>query len=110
MAGGTALALQINHRKSYDFGIFTPTEITNSLKREIQHALGDVSYTIDSGDQLSFVTSDAVNVTFLWYYFKSLKSLIATSFLPIASIEDIAADKAYTMGRQAAWRDYVDIF
>lgn len=110
LAGGTALALQINHRKSYDFDIFTSKEITNSLKLEVQRIFGGVSYTIDSGDQLSFATSDAINVTFLWYYFKPLKPLIATPFLPMASIEDIAADKAYTMGRRTAWRDYVDIY
>ena len=110
LAGGTGLALQINHRKSYDFDVFLPNEITNSLRREVERLFGDVSYLVDSGDQLSFQTKDMVNVTFLWYYFKPLKPFISTRSLPLASVEDIAADKAHTMGRRAAWRDYVDIY
>lgn len=110
LAGGTGLALQINHRKSYDFDIFLPHEITNTLKIKVKDIWGDVEYLVDSGDQLSFQTPQAINVTFLWYYFKPLNPFIPTGSLPLASLSDIAADKAHTMGRRAAWRDYVDIY
>lgn len=110
LAGGTALALQINHRKSYDFDIFTPKEITNSLKIKVKELWGDVNYLADSGDQLSFQTQQAINITFLWYYFKPLNPFITTNSIPLASLIDIAADKAHTMGRRTAWRDYVDVY
>jgi len=35
---------------------------------------------------------------------------VKTSSLPLFDKRDIAADKAYTVGRRPAWRDYVDLF
>ena len=35
---------------------------------------------------------------------------VKTSSLPLFDKRDIAADKAYTVGRRPAWRDYVDFF
>ena len=49
-----------------------------------------------------------IHVVYVWY--KRISKTITTSSLPIASITDIAADKAYTIGRRGQWRDYVDIF
>lgn len=37
-------------------------------------------------------------------------NMIQTSSIPLASVQDIAADKAMTIGRRAVWRDYVDIY
>lgn len=36
--------------------------------------------------------------------------MIKTHWANLASIADIAADKAATVGRRATWRDYVDVF
>ena len=30
--------------------------------------------------------------------------------MPLLAVKDIAADKTYTIGRRALWRDYVDLF
>lgn len=110
LAGGTALSLQIKHRKSFDFDIFVPKQITTSLKSKIREVFKEPIYYIDSKDQISFRTANNINVTFLWYYFDPLFPLIQTDSLPLASVKDIAADKAHTLGRRAVWRDYVDIF
>lgn len=110
LAGGTSLSLQIKHRKSFDFDIFIPKQITTSLKSKVREIFKEPIYYIDSKDQISFRTTNNINVTFLWYYFDSLFPLIPTYSLSLASIKDIAADKAHTLGRRAAWRDYVDLF
>lgn len=110
LAGGTALALQIRHRKSFDFDIFVPKEITTALKRNIQQVFKDVTYEVNTGDQITCSLPNNIQITFLWYYFPRIAPLIQTNSLPIASIDDIAADKAMTIGRRAVWRDYVDIF
>lgn len=110
LAGGTALALQIKHRKSYDFDVFVGKSIGNRFKLKVRKIFGDVKTKIDTGDELSFTTRDGTGVTFLWYYFPTLYPLIETEFLSLASFLDIAADKAHTIGRRAVWRDYVDIF
>lgn len=110
LAGGTALSLQIKHRKSFDFDIFVPKQITTSLKSKVREIFKEPVYYIDSKDQISFRTANNINVTFLWYYFNPLFPPIPTDSLPLASIKDIAADKAHTLGRRAVRRDYVDLF
>lgn len=71
---------------------------------------GDITYYVNTSDQISFTTKENIKITFLWYYFKPLRALIPTSSLALSSREDIIADKAHTIGRRAAWRDYVDMF
>lgn len=110
LSGGTALALQIKHRKSYDFDIFVSKAITNTFKSKIAKTFGSVKYYVETGDQLSFETEDKIGVTFVRYEFALLRKPIATTSISLAPVVDIAADKAYTIGRRAVWRDYVDIF
>lgn len=110
LAGGTALALQIRHRKSFDFDVFVPKEITRTLRRHIQQVFKDSTYEVNTGDQITFSLLNNIQITFLWCYFPCIAPLVHTDSLPLASIDDIAADKAMTIGRRAVWRDYVDIF
>lgn len=110
LGGGTALALQIAHRKSFDFDIFVHKPITTSLKAAVKDIFGEVDYYVNSRDQISFRTKNNINVTFLWYYFNHLFPLLPTDSLSLASVKDIAADKAHTIGRRAVWRDYIDFF
>lgn len=110
LAGGTALALQINHRRSEDFDIFIDKPVDNKLKLKIEKVFGNVNYSLKTSDQINFITKEGIKVTFFWYYFKPISDLIKTSSLSLASIDDIAADKAHTVGFRAIWRDYVDIF
>ncbi|OGG23149.1 hypothetical protein A3E42_03335 [Candidatus Gottesmanbacteria bacterium RIFCSPHIGHO2_12_FULL_40_13] len=110
LAGGTALALQINHRKSVDFDIFISKQINNKIRLKVKKIFGDIKYFVDTSDQISFYTKNQVSITVLWYYFNLLNKPISTKSIPLASVEDIMADKAYPVGRRAVWRDYVDFF
>ena len=110
LAGGTALALQIKHRISYDFDVFISHSIDNTLRQQIKSVFGDVSYSLNTTDQINFQTKDGVNISFVWYYFSLLQPVIDAGSLSLASIADIAADKAHTIGRCAVWRDYVDVY
>lgn len=40
LGGGTGLAIQINHRKSYDFDIFCPTLLSKNLIFKIKEHFG----------------------------------------------------------------------
>ncbi len=110
LAGETALALQLAHRESFDFDIFINNPVSATLKAQIKELFGDVAYYVDSKEQISFRTQNNIHITFLWYYFNTLFPLLQTDSLPLASFKDIAADKAHTIGRRAAWRDYVDFY
>lgn len=110
LAGGTALALQIKHRKSYDFDIFIKKESSQSLKSQIRKSLGECSYKLDTKEQINLITPGKVRVTFLYYPYERIEPTVQVNSIDLASIKDIAADKARTIGRRASWRDYVDIF
>lgn len=110
LAGGTALALQLNHRISEDFDVFVNREIDNKLRLKVKEIFGDIKFYVNSTDQISFITQNNVKVTFLWYYFRSLFPVVKTDSLSLASVNDISLDKAHTIGRRAVWRDYIDVF
>lgn len=110
LAGGTALALQIQHRRSFDFDVFTSKQISNSLRKKTADVFGKTDFYIDTSDQISFKTKDNIAITFVWYVYKPLYPPVVTNAINLASIYDIAADKAHTIGRRAVWRDYVDLF
>ena len=95
---------------SEDFDVFINREIDNKLRLKVKKIFGEVIFSVNSTDQISFTTHNGVKVTFLWYYFKPLNSTVLTASLSLASIDDITSDKAQTIRRRAVWRDYVDIF
>ncbi|PIZ64614.1 hypothetical protein CO051_01400 [Candidatus Roizmanbacteria bacterium CG_4_9_14_0_2_um_filter_39_13] len=76
----------------------------------MRNIFGDVQYSHNTADQVIFETVENISVTFLHYWFSLLYGKIDTNSIPLASISDIVADKAHTIGRRAIWRDYVDVF
>jgi len=76
----------------------------------VRNIFGDVQYSHNTADQVIFETVENISVTFLHYWFSLLYGKIDTNSIPLASISDIVADKAHTIGRRAIWRDYVDVF
>ncbi len=111
LGGGTALALQIHHRLSFDFDLFIPTPLPRSLYRTIQTVIGEApEKLVDTSDQLTVKFASGVELTFLYYWYPPLYPTIPTGSLPLFDRRDIATDKALTLGRRNVWRDYVDFF
>lgn len=110
LAGGTALSLQIEHRHSFDFDIFLEREIKRKDFSQLKNAFEIRSTELSTPDQLTVVTVEGINITLLHCYYKPLFKKVQTISLPLYSIRDIALDKAFTIGRRAVWRDYVDLF
>lgn len=111
LAGGTALALQIGHRHSYDFDIFCYQEITNSLINKCRKIFSIKQVILNNSGEFTFLTKKDVKITFLYYPFEFAGSLIKTkNNIYVLSILNIASAKAYTLNRRASYRDYVDIY
>jgi hypothetical protein len=111
LAGGTALSLQISHRLSLDFDFFVEKPLKRTLIKKCQEVFGqDIQVIYQTADQLTFLTPTNIKIDFVYYWYPLISPLIKTPFVNLASISDIAADKAETVGRRATWRDYVDIF
>jgi hypothetical protein len=110
LAGGTALALQLGHRLSVDFDLFSPDPITPSLLLHVERVFdATVAPLVNNPDELS-VIANGVKITFLTYPFPVLEPLVVFKRVPLLSIREIAATKAYTIGRRGSLKDYVDIY
>ncbi len=111
MAGGTALALQIGHRISVDFDLFSDKDIPRSLLKKVEdacHGFAVQSLVNDKGELT--VLAGGVKFTFLSYSFPLLESLVEHDGVRLLSVREIAATKAYTLGRRGAFKDYVDLY
>jgi predicted nucleotidyltransferase component of viral defense system len=111
LGGGTALALQLNHRYSLDFDFFSQKKVEPTLRKKMVDLFGnDIHFTMDSPEQITFFNHENIKITLAQTPYKPLYPLISTLPVTMESMQDIAADKAFTIGRRGAFRDYVDLF
>ena len=112
LAGGTAIMLQIGHRRSYDFDCFCEDEeLSDDLYTKIRRAFGNTTKVrTKSSELLTLTTQENIEITFVCHPYAPLRQTLRTSSLPLFHLDDLAANKAYTLGRRPAWRDYVDLF
>ena len=111
LAGGTALALQIGHRMSDDFDLFTEKDISDELLKKVEEIFKDSKINIitNHSEQLSLVI-DQTKVDFVKYPFPLSLDLIEYEQVKIVKIPEIAAMKAYIIGRRATYKDYIDLY
>jgi hypothetical protein len=103
--------LQIGHRKSFDFDCFSTEKLPSALLQKAKRIFGPATtLKTKTSEILTVITPEGVDVTFVWYPYPPLKPPLATFPLSIAHMDDLAANKAFTLGRRPAWRDYVDLF
>lgn len=112
LAGGTALSMQVNHRISYDFDVFTGKPIEERFLLKIKKIFWEyeINPVIDTGDELTVVLSGDVKLSFVYFPFAKLEDTVKTDSLDLFSISDLLANKAYAIGRRKTWRDYVDTY
>ena len=111
LAGGTAIALQIGHRKSYDFDIFTHKPLEKGLFRKLKTIFGGgVLKTYESKVQLNVTVGENVKVTFYYDGYGPSLDTIKTDGIDLLDLGDLASNKALTLGGRGQWRDYVDIY
>jgi hypothetical protein len=122
LAGGTALALQLNHRKSYDLDFFrigTHEKIDfNGILKELRDIFRkeDISVELRKTDQ-TIIEISGTKVTFLAYPFPLVNPLVEgqkpskyLSGIKLAHPLEIALMKAYALGRRITFRDYIDLY
>ena len=111
LAGGTAIMLQINHRMSYDFDLFSEKPLTRNLLAKVRLTFGDdINVQVDNSKLLLFTTGDKVKVDFVHFPYSPIHKVVKATPISLLDLKDLASNKAYTIGRRATWRDYVDMF
>jgi hypothetical protein len=111
LAGGTALALQIGHRMSDDFDLFAEKDVPADLLEKVEKIFKEstTDIIINHSEQLSLII-EQTKVDFVRYPFPLILGLIEYEEVKIIKIPEIAAMKAYTIGRRATYKDYIDLY
>lgn len=109
LVGGTALALQIGHRVSVDFDMFTARPLSRELFQKIKRIFAPypMQVTYRSSEQINLIITD-VKFTFFSYRYPVLDPYVTIKKVPLASMHEIAAMKALAVGGRLVYKDYVN--
>jgi hypothetical protein len=122
LAGGTGLALQLKHRRSDDLDFFlangTKAVPVAPLLQTLERIFPNDSYQINLRESTQLdLTILGTKLTYLAYPFPLINPLVeGTSVAPflkginLAAPQEIALMKAYSIGRRATFRDYIDLY
>jgi hypothetical protein len=110
LAGGTAIALYIGHRRSIDFDLFKNSRlnIKKILSKTKEFGL-PVEIIRRTDDQITMIINN-VKFTFLEYPFNIKASRSVGNAFRVPELSTLAAMKAYALGRRSKWKDYVDLY
>lgn len=110
LVGGTAIALFLGHRRSIDFDLFKFAPLNRKKNVEKIRQFGyEPLITWNVADQMNMVVND-VKLTFFQYPFQIKANNVFEGQIHIPELIDLAAMKAYALGRRSKWKDYVDLF
>jgi len=110
LAGGTGLALQIGHRKSFDFDFFTnkeffPEELSSIIK---QHNLS-LEGEMHRHGTLYCVIED-VKTSFIFYDCRLIFPTLPFNSTNVADWRDIVTEKLRTVGDRGQKKDFYDLY
>lgn len=112
LAGGTAIALQIGHRRSldFDFASTQPVKVFDLERRFLSLSLSVQAVLAATGDEFT-VIMEGVKVTFFHYPFPIKQEITwERTGIMMPNIDHLAAMKGYALGRRSKWKDYVDLY
>ena len=110
LVGGTAIALYLGHRRSIDFDLFKFSTINHKRNLDkISSSPFDYIVTRRVTEQMNLIIND-VKVTFFQYPFPIEPISVYEKYFRMPSLLQLAAMKAYALGRRSKWKDYVDLY
>lgn len=112
LAGGTALALQIGHRKSIDLDWFSKKGFSNAELKYVLSELGLGKLKIYSEDEKTLnVDLHGVKTSFFGYRYRTLFPFEKyNKNVNLASIADIACMKVDAISSRGSKKDFIDLY
>lgn len=110
LVGGTAIALNIGHRQSIDFDLFSLKEFNSyQIKRKISKS-HKIERTLNDEQGQYTILIKGVRFTFLHYPYKINFSEKLNDVIKMPNLLTLAAMKAFALSRRAKWKDYTDLY
>ncbi len=112
LAGGTALAMMLGHRRSEDFDWFSPSMFAVETVVESLSVLGTLNIAeTKEGTFHGFI--DGIRVAWLYYPNPLLSALVTLPEVPglsLASLVDIAVMKWAALSSRGSRKDFIDLY
>ena len=108
MAGGTAAALQMGHRRSVDFDFFGSNLETENLTRALDKEFGFQVSTSEPGALHGMVKD--TKVSFLQYHYPLIFPTHSFISVELADIKDIALMKIVAIANRGTKKDFTDLY
>lgn len=110
LVGGTAIALHIGHRQSIDFDLFKYNDLRHkNILLKVSKYNYQYVITRRVTEQMNLTIND-VKFTFYQYPYNIEAPCNFEDILRLPELIDLAAMKAYALGRRSKWKDYVDLY
>ena len=110
LAGGTALALQLGHRYSYDLDFFTPEKFNeNMLTQQLGETLSDFRLERQEWRTILGYVKD-MRFSIFYYKYPLLFSTHEFGGIQIADAKDIAPMKIAAVADRGTKRDFIDLY
>lgn len=111
MAGGTALAIQIDHRDSFDLDLYSPGEFSpDNILVSIKAIYPNYKIYGETAWQTIHGAIDRTEVSLFCYKYPLIASTVTFNNFPLASIEDIACMKLQAIAGRGLKRDFFDLY
>lgn len=109
LAGGTSLALQIGHRRSFDLDFFGPRPFS---VQEILDVLQDLTpiTILSQSENILILNLQGVKVDFVNYRYPLLTPIVSEEDIRLVSVPDIAAMKLAAIAGRGKKRDFYDLY
>ena len=112
LVGGTALALQIGHRKSYDIDLFSQKDLPiPEIEKYLKQSFKGKYQLLNSQNMIYQVMIDGIKVDFVHHPFELVEAALHDNQITYLGKKDIAAMKLHaieTSGNRA--KDFFDIY
>lgn len=109
LVGGTALALQIGHRKSVDIDLFGKCEIQETLFLGLLQSFGKTNL-IKKSTNILVCMVNGIKVDFVNYGYPFIESVLVSDGIRLASPKDIAAMKLNAIAGRGSKKDFIDLY
>lgn len=108
LVGGTALALQLGHRKSIDLDFFGTVDCEAEYLRESIAGIASLTILKES-PHIDIYIVDGIKVDIVNYKYPWLDDVVLEQGLRLASVSDIAAMKITAIIGRGTKKDFIDI-
>lgn len=108
LVGGTALALQLGHRKSIDLDFFGTVDCEAEYLRESIAGIASLTILKES-PHIHIYIVDGIKVDIVNYKYPWLDDVVVEQGLRLASVSDIAAMKITAIIGRGTKKDFIDI-